>query len=227
MYGSRAVRASRAVHIAAACLCLGVVIGCQQGREPPARFGAVPAAPLDEEAKSVRFQATIYEMRMPPERIGSLDAAQLAAVDFDAVPPSLGDPPKALYRIDQYVSLAWDRVVISSDEQSATDTGIADRKPNPLGVSIDFRATRIGPRRLDVTSKVELSVKTDGGAAVAEGAPAAIIRKTTLGLKGPVELGWPSVLISADASARDKDGKAVVYVARIILGAAPSEAGEE
>ena len=41
-----------------------------------------------------------------------------------------------------------------------------------------------------------------------------------MSLKGPVELGRPSVLIGADAPSRDKDGKAVVQVARLVLGAA-------
>ena len=40
-----------------------------------------------------------------------------------------------------------------------------------------------------------------------------------MSLKGSVELGKPSVLISGDASSRDKDGNAVVYVARLVLGA--------
>ena len=82
-----------------------------------------------------------------------------------------------------------------------------------------FKGERMGPRQLQVTSTVEMSTRTESPVQISEGVTSSVIRKTNMSLKGPVELGKPSVLISADASSRDKDGKAVVYVVRLVLGA--------
>jgi hypothetical protein len=81
-------------------------------------------------------------------------------------------------------------------------------------------ASRIGPAQLEVTSSIEVSAKTESPVEIGNGVASSVIRKGDMSLKGPVQLGKPTILISGDASSRDKNGNAVVYVARIVLGAA-------
>jgi hypothetical protein len=207
----------------AACVSLAAVVGCAGPRaaQPPAAAVQTRA----ETSHAVRLQASIYEVRVAPEKIAELDAARLATTDLSKLPPELGES-RALYLIDQNVSLSGDRVMVGTEEPMVTGSRLTDRgqrlntvQYNSVGAIVEFKAERIGPRQLQVTSTIEMSTKTDSPVEVSAGFASSVIRKTTMSLKGPVELGKPSVLISADAASRDKDGKAVVYVARLVLGA--------
>ena len=208
-----------------ACVSLNALAGCGGPREPLARADATPAVQaLEEPSNAVRLQAAIYEIRVAPEQIGQLDAARLATADFSKLPPELGES-RALYLVDQRVSLSGDRVMVGTDEPTVTSSRMTDRgqrmntvQYNSVGAIVEFKAERTGPRQLQVTSTIEMSTKTESPVQMSEGITSSVIRKTTMSLKGPVELGKPSVLISADAASRDRDGKAVVYVARLVLG---------
>ena len=209
------------------CVGLNAIVGCGGSRAEPAGAGEAPPAvqALDEHGNAVRLQAAIYEIRVPPEQIGQLDAARLAAMDLSKLPPELGES-RALYLVDQKVSLSGDRVMLGTEEPRVINTRLTDRgqrmntvEYKSLGAILEFKAERIGPRQLQVTSTIEMSTKTESGVEAAPGLSHDVIRKTTMSLKGPVELGKPTVLISADAASRDKDGKAVAYVARMVLGA--------
>ena len=198
------------------------VVGCNsKPAEPPP-----PAVQLlNESSTAVRLQATIYELRVPAERIGELDSAKLAKADFSHPLPDFGEA-RALYRVDQKVSLAGDRVIVGTDEPMVTSSRVTDRgqkvntvQYNSVGAIVVFKGERMSPRQLEVTSTVEMSTRTESAVQISEGVTSSVIRRTNMSLKGPVELGKPSVLISADASSRDKDGKAIVYVARLVLGA--------
>lgn len=181
--------------------------------------------PLDEKATAVRLQATVYELRIPPEKIGELDAARLAKVDLANPPPEFGSS-RALYVIDQKVSLAGDRVTVGTQEPMVTNTRMTDKgqrintvQYSSVGAIVDFKAERAGPRLLQVNANIEVSAKTESGVEISPGVNSSVIRRATLSLKGPAELAKPTVLLSGDASSRDKDGKAVVYLARVVLTA--------
>lgn len=194
--------------------------GCAGSSKP-----APAAQAADERNSAVRLQAAIYEVLVAPEQVGRLDAAKLATVDFAQFPAEIGQA-RALYLVDQQVSLAGDRVMAGTDEPMVTGSRVTDRgqrtnsvQYNSVGATIEFKAQRTGAQELQVTSTVEMSTKTDSPVEVAEGVSSPVIRKTAMSLKGPVQVGKPSVLISADAASRNKDGKAVVYIARMVLGA--------
>jgi hypothetical protein len=208
----------------AASISLLSVVGCGRPPGPP----AVTVQTLDEKSSAVRLQASIYELRVAPERIGELDAQKLATLDLAKPPPEVGES-RPLYLIDQNVSLAGDRVMVGTNEPMVTNSRLTDRgqkintvQYNSVGAIVDFKAERVGPRQLQVTSTIEMSAKTDSAVEISPGVNSGVIRKATMSLKGAVELGKPSVLISADASSRDKDGKAIVYVARLVLGVGSS-----
>ena len=188
--------------------------------------GSARVQPLEEKSTAVRLQATIYEMKTTPEKLAELDAARLAAMDLSRLPADAGEA-RVLYRIDQNVSLAGDRVTVGSQEPMVTNTRMTDKgqrinsvQYNQVGALVDFKAVRTGPRQLEVTSKIELAVKNDSAVEIGPGVNSSIIRKATLSLNGSADLGKPIGLISGDASTRDKDGKAIVYFAKVVLGAA-------
>ena len=202
-----------------ACACLVAGVGCGGS------WRAARVEPLEEGATAVRLQATIYEVRVAPDQVAKLDAARLAKRDLSKHPRELGQS-KALYVVDQKVSLAGDRVMVGTQEPVVTNSRImADGKTvnqvqyMDVGAVVEFKADRTGPRQLQVTSTIELEALTDSPVEPLPGVGSPVSRKATMSLKGPVELGKPTVLISGDASARDKDGNAVVYVARLVLGA--------
>jgi hypothetical protein len=212
----------RALSIAVvAFVCLVGVVGCASSSGQ----SKVAVQALEEKASAVRLQATVFEMRLPPEKIGALDAMQLATMDLSKLPPEMGES-RALYVVDQKVSLAGDRIMVGTQEPMVTNTRVTNTgqkintvQYNSVGAIVEFKAERTGPRQLNVTSTIEVAAKTESSVEIGNGVNSSVIRKATLSLKGPVELGKPSVLISGDASSRDKDGKAVVYIARIVLGA--------
>jgi hypothetical protein len=207
-------------------LLLVAAVGCGGPSGRSAAVAARGAQPrLEKTATAVRLQATIYEMRVPPERIAALDAAKLAKADFAKAPPDLGQP-RALYRIDQRVNLSGDSIVVGTQEPMVTSTRVTDSGKkvssvsyNSVGAIVDFKAERRGPRRLQVTSTIELSSRTESPVTISDGVTSPVIRKANMSMKGPVNLGEASVLVSADASSLDKDGKAVVYVVRLVVGA--------
>ena len=197
------------------------LIGCGSG----AARQAQSVQTLDEAASAVRLQATVYEVRLPAEQINRLDAARLATVDFSNYPPELGQA-RALYLIDQKVSLAGDRVMVGKEEPMVTNTRMTASgqtvnqvQYQQVGAIVEFKAERMVPRQLHVTSSIEVSALTESPVEVTKGVGMSVTRQSTMSLKGPVELGRPAVLISGDASSRDKEGRAVVYVTRLVLGA--------
>ena len=201
------------------------VIGCGG---PSARPAAAQPQPLDQTPGAVRLQATIYEMRVPVEQIGALDAAQLAKADFTKPLPEFGDA-RALYRVDQSVSLSGDRIMVGTEEPTVTNTRLTDRgqklntvQYNSVGAIVTFKGERTGPRQLRVESTIEVAARTESPVQISNGIMSPVIRKANMSLKGPVQLGKTSVLISADAASLDKDAKAVVYVARLVVDASGS-----
>ena len=216
-----------------ACVLLAVVAsaGCepQAKRRPDAEPNAVVTA--DAETASARFQATIYEVRVPADRIGALDAGVLVAQaatpeDLEKALSAVGRT-RAVYAIDQTVSLAKDRIHLGKREPFVTNTRVAQagRRMNMIqyeDVGVIFAiAGQPGDAGLDVAVEIEMSALTDSATQVAEGVSAMTVRQVVLGRNGAVRLGRPEVLIGADASTQDADGNAVAYVCRLVF----SEAG--
>ena len=70
----------------------------------------------------------------------------------------------------------------------------------------------------DIDLNIQVAAVSDTLAALSKGVHAPVVRTATLAHKGAFRAGKPFVLVSVDASATDKDGKAVAYVARVVVG---------
>jgi len=181
--------------------------------------------------KSARFQATVYETRVPEKGISAFDAKSLAAkagtaADLQKALAACGKT-KVLYQVDQTVNLAEDRIHIGKREPFVTNTRRTDRgqtintvQYEHVGVIFQVmgKPTDSG---LDATVRIEMSALTESGTKISETAKAVTVRTVELGHNGPVQLGKPVVLVSLDASSKDADGNAIAYVCRIVF----SEAG--
>ena len=179
------------------------------------------------ELKSARFQATVYETRVPEKGIGAFDSKLLAAkagtaADLQKALTACGKT-KVLYQVDQTVNLAEDRIHIGKREPFVTNTRRSERGPSintvqyqQVGVIFQVAGTPTGTG-LDATVGFEMSALTESGTKISDKASAATVRSIALGHKGPIQLGKPVVLVSLDASSKDADGNAVAYVCRIVF----------
>ena len=180
------------------------------------------------ELTSTRFQATVYETRLPEKGIGAFDSQLLAAkagtaADLQKALTACGKT-KVLYQVDQTVNLAEDRIRIGKREPFVTNTRRTERGPTintiqyqDVGIIIEVSGKPTGSG-LDATVGIEMSALTESGTKISENVNAATVRSIELGHKGPVQLGRPVVLVSIDASSKDADGNAVAYVCRIVFG---------
>ncbi|KPK48320.1 MAG: hypothetical protein AMK72_07270 [Planctomycetes bacterium SM23_25] len=204
--------------------CCAVALAWVAGCEPEARRTGSEVA---QSLTPVRFQAAIYEVRLKADRLAHLDAERLAAkagtgVDFEKTLADMGEA-RALYRVDQMVNLTDDRIHIGKREPFVATTR-ASRDGNVVsmiqyehvGVLFGFsgRLTEQGP---DVKLDIEMSSLTDSATEVSGGVKAVTTRKAVLGRNGPIRLGRPEVLVSADASAEGADGDVLAYVCRIVF----------
>jgi beta-lactamase regulating signal transducer with metallopeptidase domain len=102
------------------------------GRAGPFGSGQSASAPPTNVAPA-RFEATIYEVAVPENRITDLDAVKLesAAATPQALATALSDfgSPKILYKVDQTVNLYGENITLGSQEPMVTGTRInADGK---------------------------------------------------------------------------------------------------
>jgi len=213
-----------AFSFAVVLLVLGALLGCepQAVREPAPR--ARLAAP-DE--TSARFQATIYEVQLPAEGLGGLNADALVPKAetpdvLEKILADLGDTHVA-YAVDQTVSLNEDRIRVSKREPFVTNTRMTQGRAKvntiqyeDVGVIFQFVGQRTGAD-LDVKVDIDMSVLAEVSVEVAEGVSAKAVRTVALGRSGPVYFGRPEVLVAVDASTRTAKAGAVAYVCRLVF----------
>jgi len=210
--------------VAAGWLAIGLAIAAGCGGEARPKEAASPAAG-GEATASVRLEAVIYETRLPAERLAALDADRLAqAGDLQKTLDGLG-PTRVLYRVDQAVSLAGDRIHIGKREPIVTGSRVMDggRVVNTVqyrevGAMFEVKGRPAGADRLEVDLNIEMAVQGESPAKVGEGVPAAAFRRLVMSRKGPVGLGNAAVLVSADATSQNAEGRAVANVCRVVFG---------
>jgi len=192
-------------------------INQQPGSEPPA--APDENAPAAKSKKSpikpipVRFQATVYQVDIPTDRIAALDAKSLAekastATALEAALKGLGEA-RALYRVDQNIDLRrMSKVRMSSNIPVVTSTStVGDKKTSSItreslgaqfdvASSLDSDEALTGPIPLSIN--VEFSTLAESNVDVG-GAPAKVTRTVLQSNVGTVRLGKPLVLITADA----------------------------
>ncbi|HUU93960.1 MAG TPA: hypothetical protein VM238_22425 [Phycisphaerae bacterium] len=207
--------------VGVAALAVALAAGCQSETRSP---GGLSPSDL-RELKSARFQATIWETRLPAERIGKVDAKTLASADdIQRALEALG-ATRALYQIDQVIDLAKAQIKVGKREPFVTGTrttqaggtiNMVEYQEIGVIVQVSAKPTDRGPA---AKVEVEMSALTDSATPIAEKVPAVSIHHGTLRHNGPVELGRPVVMASVDASTRDAQGRAIAYVCRIVFSA--------
>lgn len=174
------------------------------------------------------FEATVYEVHLPPDRVGQLDSRALSggkdSASFKKALEALGKT-KVLYRVDQAVKLAGDRVsigtrapMVTGTRRTASGQAIKTVSYRPVGAVFKIVGWPQAGGRLRVELNIEVSSLSDSPVMITKDVPAAVIRNTTLAHSGPVRPDRPFVIVSADADSPDAAGQAVAYVARVVLG---------
>ena len=193
------------------------------GTQPAAAVGAAA------EGLSCPLKTTIYELRLPPERVPRLDATGLtaAAATPAGLEKALADlgQAKVLYRMDQTVRLSGDRITIVNKVPVVVGsriTGTGHRlnliQYESVGAVLTIAGKLAGEGAIDADLGLELSAATDSAARVTAEVPALVLRRVNMAHKGPLASGRPVVIVSVDAASANGAGKAVAYVARIVLG---------
>ena len=188
--------------------------------------GAVRAAP---DALTCPLSATVFEVRLPPEKAGRLDAGALAAAATPAdLAKALAEVGRAavLYRLDESIKLSGDRLMIGSSSPSTaasrlTDTGqtVNTVQYQDVGVILTASGRPAPGGQLTAELGLEISASTDSAVKIGPSASAPVIRKAIMVHRGLVTPGRPVVMISVDAVSPDAEGKAIAFVARVVLGA--------
>jgi hypothetical protein len=191
-------------------------------------------------APSTRFQATVFEVRLAPERISDLDARALAAraataADLQAVLGAIG-PTKVLVEADQPVNLAEDYVSIQKEESLA----IAARMTDSAAPQSTIRSKRTGAvfkisgqaaggaseGLIQLHLAAEVAAMGKNAEQVARGVNTMLHRQATQSHKGLIETGRPFVMVSTDAASPDENGLAVALITRVVVGDARPEAAK-
>jgi beta-lactamase regulating signal transducer with metallopeptidase domain len=180
------------------------------------------------------FDATIYDVRLPADKLGLLDANDLAkasgtAADFEKALAAFG-PIQPLYRVNQSVRLTKDRISIGTEVPVITNSQVTGNGKTINSVSYQntgaiftLAGKPISSSNVDVNLGIEVSAISDGGAAISENVKASLFRVATLSYKGPVTPDKSFVILSFNGGTRDEEGRAVAYIARVTLGTPQSD----
>ena len=150
--------------------------------------------------------------------------AAAAPAGFEKALAELGTV-RPLYHTDQTVRLASDTImigtsvpVVTNSQTTAAGHVINSVRYQSTGAAFSIAGKSGGPDKLECDLKIELSTISGNAQKGASNVSASLFRTATLSHKGAVHAKRPFVILSADAANTDDSGKAVAYVARIVLG---------
>ena len=192
--------------------------------------GGTQPGPIPADASSARFQAVVFEVKIPDNRIAAFDAQRIGnqtrtAEDFEKTLRTFGDV-KTLYRVDQTVSLREaDRIVISEKvpvvtarRQTPGGQGINTVQYQDVGVIFQLAApSKDAAAGSGHPLDVELAVATDGAAEITPGISSKNFRNIQLSCGPLTEFGKPYAAASIDSAAREKGQTPTAYVCRVVL----------
>ena len=192
-------------------------------------------APVLGEGPTCTFDATVYDLRLPADQIGRLDFAALAnasetAESFEKALAALGTA-RPIYRTDQSVRLSGDRINIAAQMPYVTNSNTTPRGQTMNTISymntgaIFSLAGKAAASNIDMDLNIQVSSFLESGVTVGDN-KAPIIYSSTLSHKGPIQARKPFIVVTVDAGSLDKDGKAVAYIARVIVGQPQSPAAK-
>jgi hypothetical protein len=190
-----------------------------------------PAGTAPTEGPTCPFDATIYELRLPPEQISRLDRDALSRAagsvqDFEKALGAFGSI-KPLYRANQSVHLAGDVVAIGTSTPYVTGSvanargGVTNTvNYSNTGANFNIAGRASGGSRIELDLSVQISSLSDSSLNISNDVKAPIFRNSTMALKGMIQALQPFVMVSVDGANLDAEGKAVAFVARVTVGAA-------
>jgi len=227
---SHKARSFAHLFLASSTLLAAVCMGCGQAETKDPGGAAARAGPAGGVAPE-RFQATIYEVHLPPAMVGQLDAKALAAkgptaADLEKALAVIGRT-RAVYQVDQSVNPAKDVIAVGArvpmiTSSRTTDAGgtINSIQYQSVGAIFKFEGhpPKAGRKVVDLQLAVEISAILESGVEIGKGVKATTIGNYTMPYTGPVELGRPFVFFSVDATIKDADSNVVAYICRAVLG---------
>lgn len=215
--------------------CLLFAALAQQPANPPAparRTEPTPPAAPRPGATAIRFEATLFELKLAPERIAALDTHQLAdagpkSEDFTKVLATFGKA-RVLYRFDDAVSsgtqvdlvIGANRPFVRGRQTTKDGNSAASVEYQDVGVKLNVRcdAEWGGSDKTAITIGLEVSGIRDSALEMSKGIAAPIFYKLKESHFAITQAGQPVVFLLADASTPDADGQATAVVARVIVG---------
>jgi beta-lactamase regulating signal transducer with metallopeptidase domain len=192
-------------------------------------FAAPLSTPPPTNVAPARFEATVYELEIPENRIADLDAAKLES--SSATPQSLTGAlrafgtPKVLYKVDQTVNLYGENITLGTQEPTVSGTSMNARgmRVNSImfqnvglvtriAAAVPLIAGRIAD--LKVQLNFQLSVIAPSNVELSDGVPATSVRTVALSQSGTPKFGTPSVLVTVSAAAAGEKSPPVAYIIR-------------
>lgn len=175
-----------------------------------------PAMQLSSEILPAQFQATVYEVQAPADRLGTLDAKALTsqAATPETLFSALAQTGKTrlLYRLEQPVNVFSTMITIGSSEPvivgtRTIPTGQSINNISYQNVGVIVRLSAQGPPKDEngaapiVTTAIRLSVLGPGDNEIAPGRKASAARAMSLEGSEALELNQPRVLLAISTNA--------------------------
>jgi hypothetical protein len=217
----------------AVALITRVVVGDARPEAAKGGGGAKPQILPAPGLSSARFQATVYELRVPAAKAAQVDANTLTAKaatpeDLLKALAELGRV-QTMYQVDQAVGLDAGRILIGANVPVVTGTremvsGETIRRMRYQSFGAAFTvsggpAKDAGGKGADVEVSISGAVPTGRQAGAESGrAPTQAARKMELAYNGPAAIGRPFVFAAVDSTAPDSEGNSAVFVCRAVLG---------
>lgn len=198
------------------------------------RFDGVGATPPARVAPA-RFEATVYEVQMPENRIPNLNAHVLEgrAKTEQEMAKALADigKTKLLYKVDQTVNLYGENITLGTSEPMVTSTRM-DLRGNAInsityqkvGLMIRVSAKPPSPeakrKAPDTQVNFHLSALADSGVEVAHNVKASVIRNVELNHGETPRFGKPCVLLNVSTEGGGAATLPTAYVFRYVFSEA-------
>jgi hypothetical protein len=166
------------------------------------------------------------------DQIGGLDLdaltkASATAADFEKALGELGTC-QPLYRTDQTVRLSGDTITVGSQSPYVVSQQVTNRGQTintvgytQTGATFNLAGKIDRPDSIELDLGIQVSTMSEG-VAITSKANAPLYRNVQMVHKAIVTVRQPFVVISADGASRDGADKAIVYIARVTLGAPQS-----
>jgi beta-lactamase regulating signal transducer with metallopeptidase domain len=176
-----------------------------------------------------RFEATVYEIAVPENRIADLDAVKLESAA--STPQSLAkalEPfgaAKILYKVDQIVNLYGETITVGTQEPMVTGTSMRAGGGGPVN-SISYTSvgliTRISAtpgaaaksKEPEVQLNFQLSSLTSSDVEMATGVPVQRVHNVALSQSGTPKFGKPTVLVTVSAAGASEKTPPIAYIVR-------------